>query len=222
MPGSRSSYFLLRCFVVHSEELLTVNWFKESVWARYVVLHKQGEDSVGVTMKFMVRMLDRITITEFRSIIADCGYLREKTSKVLLKRNFILDVGGSDRFKYLENVPFTGNRIVNYLFVPREQLGPIATDLRAWESEQSTDIDDPEDRPKPSAFKVAFRKMRAAIAEETENVKEKRQWSSQVKPVITIDGNIDDPETHKRKQRRLEDLARENSGEPIYFVESFN
>jgi len=90
------------------------------------------------------------------------------------------------------------------------QNGPINTDLTAFENEQETDIDDPEDRPKISICKIASRYRRL----------DSPKYHTKIKRIIDDEGDYHDPEYHRTKQQRLEQLARDNSGQPIYFVET--
>lgn len=88
--------------------------------------------------------------------------------------------------------------------------GPINTDRRLFELEQSDDPDDPENQPKVSIRKIASKYRRTDCPERT----------SQIKRIIDDDGDYADPEYHIRKQQRLEQLARDNPGDPIILVET--
>lgn len=75
--------------------------------------------------------------------------------------------------------------------------GPINTDRRKFELEQEEDPDDPDVRESLSRRARAWRRIANF---DNEDIKK----YSKMKITMTQDGELGDPETHKRKQRRIE------------------
>jgi len=215
MPGSRSRYYVLSCQVDYAAEVEMVKWFKECVWARYMVLFKTSESKHWFNCKLLFRMIDCITLFDFSHNVDSCPFIQSKTVKRLLKREFVDEIGHS-KYRTYENSKYRGNIVFHQIYVPvEERLGPIAKDQSQWEEDQETDVDDPEDRPQPTEFEKGRRNKRRVVEKQHDADKTFNRRGTKVSTLVTEDGCIDEPDYHVRKQRRLEAeyLARMNQGE---------
>lgn len=193
---------MLSCVVDNAAEGGVICWLKTHFWAKYICCVKTWENENQFGLRLLFRFIDQITVTEFRGML-DLECLHSKTSKHLRKCDFVELVGGIGKYRDMEYRRYQGTNIIQLPLLVNDEPGPIAKDQAQWLEEQETDVDDPDEGPKPSAFRVAYRKMLQIREIERENASKKR-YSSDLGPAMTIDGELGDPETHKRKQRRLE------------------
>lgn len=202
----KSCYWSVSVCYANDAKCTILDRIHRSISYRYCLIvtlqENENHTFADVFMKFLIPQ----NKTQVMKLLSPIGLNYSKQSlKAISKKD--LDVAKSRNYI---------SRPVEFGFEHEEeqselmQNGPINTDLQLFESEQEKDPDDPEDQPKISIRKIAcmYRRMDCPIR------------TSYPKRIIDDDGDYADPEYHRSKQQRLEELARENPDEPIFIFET--
>lgn len=190
----RSAYWSVSACIRANERVVMLDRLQRLVPYKYMLIITNQEGSIFILVDIYVKFIKPITKHEFIFNLSGMGLSYGKNSIQIHTKNEVDII----RLRSKSSIEFG-------FFKEPEDIweGPIFKDQRSWELEQEDDPDDPEDN-KPSAFQGAYLRMVQVRKIERENAKEIRNHYSELKPIMTIDGELGDPETHRRKQRRLE------------------
>lgn len=192
---TRSAYWSVSVCIVASEKEAVYHRLQSVLMWKYVLIAVLQQNEKFVMADIYIQWLEEKSKTQVMELLNPLGLMYPKRS---------LKAETKTEFRRLRDIHLANTIEFGFFNDPQPELevnywnGDIAKDQRSWELEQEEDLDDPEEQPKVSIRKQALRFRRTDCPKRT----------TYIKRILTEDGDIDDVETHKRKQRRLETEAR--------------
>lgn len=190
LKTNRSAYWSVSVCIRKDEKLVMLDRLQRLIPYKYMLIITNQEDNRFVLVDMYVKFLKQINKTQFIFNLSGFGLTYGKNSIQIHTKNEV------------DMVRLRSRSSIEFGFWKDESPedvwdGPVNTDMRKFELEQEDDIHDVCDN-------VSIRKVASKWRKEDNPVR-----ISHIKRIITEDGELGDPETHKRKQRRLEeDLKR--------------